>query len=267
MAYSNHVPEPLTPHVGAVLHGVTLTPDAPEHTIDAIREALAQHLVVVLPKQALDAVALRDAVARFGPLFLHHADEGVLFADGVPEVLEMRKEPDGTRLFGGSDWHADVTFRKPAGHLSFLHAKVVPPTGGDTAFTSTIAAFSALSERFKALLRTLDAVHSYSGPGTADHPQETAVHPLVRVHPDTGAEGMYFNRMFVTRFDGMTAEESQPLIDFLSTHMTRPEFTGRVGWREGQVTIWDNRFTLHYPINDFTGHHRLLLRCTTMETS
>ncbi|NIP82086.1 MAG: taurine dioxygenase, partial [Gemmatimonadetes bacterium] len=72
-------------------------------------------------------------------------------------------------------------------------------------------------------------------------------------------------RMFVTRFEGMTPEESRPLIDFLGGHMSRPEFTWRHRWRPGQVVIWDNRFTLHYPINDFTGHRRLLYRCSTVE--
>ncbi len=257
--------EPITPHVGAVLHGVTLGGDMAEHDLAAVREALARHLVVVVPEQELSAEALRDFTAQFGPLFLHHAGEGVLRVIGVPEVLEMRKEPDGKRLFGGSDWHADVTFRKPAGYLSVLHALIVPPVGGDTGFASTVAAFAALSPTMQDLLRSLKAVHSYDGPGRPDHPMETAVHPVVRRHPETGAEGLYVNRMFATRFEGMTEEESRPLIDFLDRHQSRPEFTCRISWRAGQVVMWDNRFTLHYPINDFSGQRRLLIRCTALE--
>lgn len=256
---------PITPHLGAVLRGVRLGPSPDDATVAAIREGLARHLVLVIEDQDLTARELRDCVARFGPLFVHHGDEGVLRADGLPEVLEMRKEPDGTRLFGGSDWHADVTFRKPGGHLSFLHAKILPPVGGDTAFASTIAAFEALSPGMQALLRRLSAVHSYDGPGRPDHPSQTAVHPVVRRHPDTGREGLFLNRMFATRFEGLGAAESRPLIEYLDRHASRPEFTCRVRWRPGQVTVWDNRFTLHYPINDFTGHRRLLLRCSTLE--
>ncbi len=257
--------KPITPHVGAVLSGVVLSNSPDEEALALVRTALAEHLVLVFEDQKLTPRDLRDFTARFGPLFHHHADEGVIRAQGVPEVLEMRKEPDGAKLFGGSDWHADVTFRKPAGYLSVLHALIVPPVGGDTAFASTIAAFQALSAGMKDLLRSLEAVHSYDGPGRPDREGQTAIHPVVRRHPETGAEGLYINRMFATRFVGMSEAESRPLIDFLDRHMTRAEFGCRVSWRAGQVVMWDNRFTLHYPINDFTGQRRLLIRCTALE--
>jgi len=256
---------PITPHIGAELEGLTLSASPDEETLAALRAALAKHLVLVIKDQDLTPAALRDFASHFGPPFLHHDDEGVIRADGVPEVLEMRKEPDGERLFGGSDWHADVTFRKPAGYLSVLHALIVPPVGGDTGFASTIAAFEALSPAMQGLLRELEAVHSYDGPGKPDREGQTAVHPVVRRHPETGAEGIYLNRMFATRFVGMSEEESGPLIDFLDRHITRPEFTCRLRWQPGQVVMWDNRFTLHYPINDFTVYRRLLIRCTAME--
>ena len=255
----------IAPAIGSVLHGVRLSERPDPCVISVIRAAIARRLVLVLHGQDLPAMALREFTSHLGPLFVHHDDDAVLHADGLPEVLEMRKEPDGERLFGGGGWHADVTFRKPAGHLSVLHARVIPPIGGDTGFASTIAAFEALSPGMRELLRTLKAVHSYDGPGRPDHTEETAIHPVVRVHPDTGAEGLYINRMFATRFHGMTEAESRPLVDFLDRHMTRPEFTCRIRWQPGQVVIWDNRFTLHYPINDFTGERRLLLRCTTLE--
>ena len=231
-----------------------------------IRDWLDEYLVVILRGQSLDARVQKDLVKQFGPLFVHHQDEGVLHVDGVPEVLEMRKEPDGTRLFGGSDWHADVTFRKPAGYLSCLHAKILPPLGGDTGFSSGIAAHAALSPGLQLFLGKLNAVHSYDGPNAPDHPTETAVHPVVRRHPVTGKLGLYLNRMFVKRFEGMTEAESRPLLEFLDGHMTRIEFTFRHRWQPGDLVFWDNRFTLHYPINDFTGHRRLLHRCTALES-
>lgn len=263
---SDHVTvEEITPHIGAVLRGLKLEGSPPDSTLQTLRSALHHHLVVVVEDQHLSPHELRTLASQFGPVHLHHDDVGVLRAEGVPEVLEMRKEVDGVKLFGGVDWHADVTFRKPAGYVSLLHALELPPVGGDTSFASTIAAFGALTDGMQALLRGLEAVHSYDGPGQPERADLTAIHPVVREHPATGAEGIYMNRMFVTRFVGMSEYESRPLIEFLDRHMTRVEFTCRVRWRPGQLVLWDNRFTLHYPIDDFTDHRRLLLRAVALE--
>ncbi|GAB5467339.1 MAG: TauD/TfdA family dioxygenase [Rhodospirillales bacterium] len=258
--------EPMTPRLGALVRGAHFDGAPNPETRAAVKALLDRHLVCVFADQSLDPAQLRDFTGAFGPIFLHHGDEGVLYAEGVPEVLEMRKEPDGKRLFGGSDWHADVTFQQPAGYLSILQAKIIPPLGGDTCFADTIAAFESLSPALQAQLRGLKALHSYYGPGGAEVPGLTALHPVVRRHPASGAEGLYLNRMFTTRFEGMTEAESRPLIHFLTERMASPEFTCRLRWHSGYLALWDNRFTLHYPINDFTGERRLLIRCTALES-
>ena len=97
--------------LGVYVNDFDIRPDQLESAAQRIRQWLDQYLVVVVRGQLLEATEQRDLVAHFGPLFYHHADEGVIHAQGLPEVLEMRKEADGARLFGGSDWHADVTFR------------------------------------------------------------------------------------------------------------------------------------------------------------
>lgn len=256
----------VSPVLGVYVEGLAVSAKNMAQSAAQIKTWLDRYLVVVLRGQALTPIQQRELVQHFGPLFLHHADAGVIYADGIPEVLEMRKEPDAARLFGGSDWHADVTFRKPAAYVSALQAKILPPLGGDTAFASTIAAYQTLSPGLQTMLAQLQAVHSYDGPEAPDHPTETAIHPVVREHPLSGQLGLYINRMFVKRFDGMTEAESRPLIDYLDRHMSRVEFTFRHRWREGDLVFWDNRFTLHYPINDFSGQRRLLWRCTALES-
>ncbi|MBX2868676.1 MAG: TauD/TfdA family dioxygenase [Acidiferrobacterales bacterium] len=255
---------PFNPVIGARVEGVSLSGQPAVEQLNLIQSALSEHLVLVFPDQNLDISGLADFTAHFGPIFMHHADDGVIYSDDSGKVLDMVKEADGARLFGGSDWHADVTFRNPEGFVSVLHAKELPPSGGDTLFSSTLAAYQTLSSGMQSMLAKLQGVHSYNGRGRPDHETETAVHPVVRAHPVRNQHGLYINRMFVTRFDGMSSEESEPLIDFLDQHMSRPEFTCRVSWEPGQVVMWDNRFTLHYPINDFTGHRRHLIRCTAM---
>tara|TARA_B100000676_G_scaffold306466_1_gene362755 strand:- start:2552 stop:3367 length:816 start_codon:yes stop_codon:yes gene_type:complete len=257
--------DPITPHLGAMITGVDFSRPLDTATHDAVLHAMADHLVLVAKEQNLMPEALRDLATSFGPAHLHHPDDGVIFADGMPEVLELRRSANGEDLFGGGGWHADVTFLKPAGYFSFLNAKVVPEVGGDTGFASTVTAFSTLSPAMQALLRDLKAVHSYDGPGRPEREGLTSVHPVVRRHPISSAEGLYLNTMFVTRFENMSVDESRPLIDFLDRHMTQLAFTCRVRWKPNQLVIWDNRFTLHLPCDDFTGQPRHMIRCATLE--
>jgi len=84
----------------------------------------------------------------------------------------------------------------------------------------------------------------------------------VRTHPETGAKSIYVSRLHTLRLDGFTEEESLPLIDFLERHCTQPEFTCRVRWEPGQLTIWDNRTTLHNAVNDYAGLRREMRRLT-----
>ena len=177
----------------------------------------------------------------------------------------MLREPHQTVMFGGENWHADVTWMKPSGYVSILHGLELPTVGGDTAFASTIAAFATLSDGLKTFLRTLNAVHSYHWYERREDPDYAAIQPVVRHHPATGREGLYVNRMFTNRFENMTAEESAPLLKQLFDHMVQHQFTCRFRWQQGGVILWDNRFTLHYPINDFTGQRRHMIRTTSLE--
>ncbi|MDG2482037.1 MAG: TauD/TfdA family dioxygenase [Alphaproteobacteria bacterium] len=256
---------PITPHLGAVVHGIDFAQPLSNHQHHWVLEAMAQHLVLVAKDQNISPLELRNLATGFGPAHLHHRDDSVVFAGGIQEVLELRREPADGHLFGGGGWHADVTFQKPAGYFSFLHSKIVPEVGGDTGYASTVAAFEALSPGMQALLRKLNAVHSYDGPHQPERQGLTAVHPVVRHHPVSGHEGLYLNTMFVTRFEGMTREESRPLIDQLERHMTRLDFTCRIRWKPGQLVIWDNRFTLHLPCDDFANEPRFMIRCATLE--
>jgi taurine dioxygenase len=89
-----------------------------------------------------------------------------------------------------------------------------------------------------------------------------ARHPIVRTHPATGRKSLYVSPIHTTCFDGLTEAESRPIIDFLVAHCLAPEFGCRVGWQPGQLTIWDNRTTLHCAINDYHGQRRHMQRLT-----
>ena len=255
-------PIPVTGALGAVLAGINLAdPDAA--AITDVKAALDRHLVVYVPDQDLDRFQLSALARNFSPPFLPPlVDNG--FGD-CKDVLELRREPGETTLFGGESWHAGITWLDPVGYISILHTKTLSPTGGDTAFASTISAFATLSDGMKELLRGLRAVHSYHWYERREDPDWRAVHPVVRRHRATGREGLYVNHMFTNRFEDMTVAESAPLLAWLCNHMEQYEFTCRFRWQPGGVILWDNRFTLHYPINDFSGQRRVTIRTSTVE--
>lgn len=254
---------PVTGALGAIAEGIDLS-TASADTLNELRSALDTHLVLYVTDQALDRFQLSRLGRHFGPPFRHPiVDNGF---DDCPEVLELLSEPGHAALFGGASWHADVSWMSPTGYVSILHGIEIPPVGGDTAFASTQAAFAALSDGLKDLLRRMEAVHTYAWYERREDADHTVTHPVVRRHPSTGREGLYVNRMFTCRFHDMTVAESAPLLDYLFDHMERHEFTCRFRWRPGGVILWDNRFTLHYPVNDFSGARRRMIRTTTLES-
>jgi taurine dioxygenase len=96
----------------------------------------------------------------------------------------------------------------------------------------------------------------------AEQATQDAVHPVIIRHPESGRKVLYVNRTFTTHFEGWTAEESKPLLEYLYAHGSRPEFQTRFQWRNGSIAIWDNRSTWHLAVNDYHGERRLMHRIT-----
>ena len=148
--------------------------------------------------------------------------------------------------------------------------------GGDTLFANQVMAWDALSEGLKKMLRDMKAISSSAkadvsksredrmanSPGAKANQVFEVAHPVVRTHPETGRKALYINIGHTARFEGWTEEESAPLLNFLHQHQIKAEFTCRFQWRVGSLALWDNRAALHYPINDYHGHRRIMHRIT-----
>ena len=260
--------------LGAEVSGIDLSGELDDHTIAAIRAGLLAHLVLVFRDQSLDPGSLAAFARRFGALNRHPYVKPL---DGHPDVFRIVKEPDDIHHFGNG-WHSDLSYAERPALATMLYATELPPYGGDTLFADMRAAYRALSEGMKRMLAGLVAVfsneHTY-GPDAARFRQgvkrmEVArqstitrvEHPVVRTHPETGVKALYLNPLHTVGLRDMTTEESQPLIDWLCRHAVRPEFQCRVRWRPGTLAFWDNRATLHYAVDDFAGHRRVMTRVT-----
>lgn len=260
--------------LGAELSGIDLSGPLSDGAIAAIRAALNEHQVIFFRDQSLTPQQQLAFGRRFGPLNIHPYVRGM---DDHPEVMEIIKEPTDKLNFGGG-WHSDMSFLETPSIGSILYAVETPAFGGDTLFASQAAAYDALSDGLKATLEGLKAVHSagkeYSAKGASAQKRASMqvaeaeglagefVHPVVKVHPETGRKALYVNPAFTMRFDGWTRRESRPLLDYLFEHSRQEAFTCRFSWRDGSVAFWDNRQVWHYALNDYPGQRRHMRRVT-----
>jgi len=264
---------PLAGALGAEIHGVDLRKGA---DWKKIHKAFLQYAVLVFRDQQLEPADIMKVGAHFGGPCHYPFVTGM---EGFPYIFEVVKEENETINFGGN-WHSDTTYLKQPPLATLLYAVETPSHGGDTLFTSTRAAYDALSEGLRKVLDGLTGVNSaglkHSGGRHALHKRVSAMkihdtdtaeqyeaeHPVVRTHPETGRKALYCSRSHTIRFKGMTEEESAPLLVFLSQFQTRPEFTCRVRWSPGTLTVWDNRCTQHNAVNDYHGQRRRMRRLT-----
>ncbi|HXU91507.1 MAG TPA: TauD/TfdA family dioxygenase [Methylomirabilota bacterium] len=262
---------PLSGALGAELRGVDLGANLDDATITAIRRALLDHCVIFFRDQEFDAEQHKALARRFGTIFIHPNYYGTQVD---PEVLEIRREPGDTKVVG-EDWHTDTTMMAEPPMGAILYALEVPPYGGDTLFANQYLAYETLSEGMKRLIGGLHAVHSdrmVAGPtvdntgrstkarADADWRETVNVHPVVRTHPETKRKLLYVNYSYTVGFEGMTEEESRPLLTYLMEHGNRPEFTCRFRWTKGAVAFWDNRCVKHLAVNDAQPFRRVMRR-------
>jgi len=263
--------EPVAGALGAEISGIDLARPLSEDTIAAIRRAWLDHLVIFFREQPLSPAQFLGFARCFGEPIEYPFVKGL---EDHPEIIPVLKLEHERVNFGGV-WHSDTAYLDVPPMASMLVAREIPPYGGDTLFANMYLAYETLSHGLKALLEGLSAINS-SAKADASRTREdrmkdsarevkkdyVAAHPVVRRHPETGRRALYVNVAHTVRFDGMTEEESRPLLDYLFRHQTRPELTCRFRWRPGSIAFWDNRCAQHNAINDYAGHRRLLHRIT-----
>lgn len=254
--------EPLTPVIGAEVHGVDLSQPLDDPTFDAVHQALLSHQVIFFRDQDLDLDQLERLGNRFGPPHIHPTIKCI---EGHPGVTRIHVDAD-SKIYDGRKWHSDVTCDPEPPMGSILHLNEVPASGGDTLFSCMYAAYQALSEPMKTWLSGLRAMHesehnlgAYFGAkaqGSRDGMFPGAAHPIVRTHPETGKKALFVNSAFTTRIVGLTPEESRALLELLYQHIAAPKFQCRFAWRKNSIAFWDNRCAQHMALWDYYPHTR-----------
>lgn len=265
---------PLGEALGTEALGVDLA-RLDDATFASIQEAFAAHPVLVFRDQHLGA----GDIARFGRRFGRpriHSLVGYRHAEH-PEVSWLRNVDDAGNVdwYGvkrATDWHTDSTYEEEPPLLAMLHALEVPSTKGGTMFADMCAAYDALTPAMKERLAGLTGLHGRTdGPAGArlydpdeemrrtDKKYEEQRRPAVVPHPVTGRPILFVNPMHVHGFDGMSRDESWPLIEELAAHATQERFTYYHSWRVGDLLIWDERATMHRGAGDYHPEERRVM--------
>jgi taurine dioxygenase len=254
---------PCTTHIGAEISGVDLSQPLGEFALRDIKAAMAQYQVIFFRDQELDHDAHEALGRQFGELITH---SGVAGIEGHPHIVAIHADAE-SKYVAGENWHSDLTCNEvpPMGSILYLHT--VPKTGGDTCWSSMYAAYDALSDRMKAYLDGLSAVHDgdpvyrplFNDP-TKRYPCST--HPIVRTHPVTGRKCLFVNQSYTTHIVGVSKEESRAVLGFLFNHITNPNFQVRFRWTPKAIAFWDNRCTQHLAVWDYFPQTRSGFRVT-----
>ena len=261
--------------------------DLAQATIDALWRLLGERGILLFRNQHLDHAQHLAFTRRFGPLAKtgllgSHAPEGYPDLFRVTNMMSNGKRSETENA--AQQWHSDQSFLPVPARASLLRCVHAPQWGGDTMFANMVQAYEALSEGLKATLEPLRGVHTLfstraqrlSGrkPFSSVSAEEMKrmaghSHPVLRTHSDTGRKALYVSEQMVDNFEGWTAEDSAPLLEYLFALSVRPAHTYRHRWQPGDMIMWDNRCTMHYaPIDyhfaalDRPENHRLMFRST-----
>jgi len=252
---------PLSGSIGAQVTGLDVR-QVTEADMASLNAAFAENLVLIFPGQALDPLELRAFSERWGRV----SETPMLrYMEGHPGVLQLYNMGKAESIT--ENWHSDSTFvpRPPA--MTILCAQILPAAGGDTMWCNQYLAYERLSEGLKRLLEGVRIV--FRGTRIARVLNEageppSALHPVVRTHPVTGRKSLFVGNPGQTamHFEGMTVEESLPLLTYLYQVSALPDLVYRHHWSPGDLVMWDNRCTMHYAVHDYGEATRVLIRCT-----
>ena len=265
---------PLSDAIGAAITDVDLSEEADAETVAAIKQAWLDNIIIVFPGQDITDDEQEIFCRNFGELELVRTTTSIdkdhpsimmitnVKDSGKPTALE-----DGEMMF-----HYDQCYYEQPSMGSTLYAIEIPDEGGNTLFASCIKAYDALSDDWKQRIEGLRALNYYDyarnptmrpDDVNPDVPQWT--HPVVRVHPETGKKAIYVNRLMSILIEGLSAEESDEILNFLFDHIEKPEFVYEHVWTVGDMMMWDNRCSVHARTYFSPKKRRMMRRVTVRD--
>jgi taurine dioxygenase len=257
--------------------GADLSESITGETARTLQDAARDHPVLVMRTDGLTTAQLLALAGVFGEPQVQLLEEYRSSAHAAVSVISSDQTDargDGRRIVFGGAWHTDDSYLAVPAKATMLYAEVIPPTGGDTLFADTTAAYEALDTDTRADLDGMRAIHKYLSRrnvnvvptrSASEEAQTPAVdHPVVRTDRATGRRSLYLNPNRMESVVGLTDEASDSLLDRLIEHAVQDRFVFRHVWQPHDVVLWDNGRSMHRATADYGDArremHRILLR-------
>ena len=263
----------LTPHIGAEVTGIDLRAPVDAETRRRLNQAVVENVALVIRDQNFTPEQYLAAVSLFGePMEQHFTQYALPGCPLVHEVSNRQQDKSGKRVMHGAGWHTDHTNHVRPPKYTCLYAVALPSSGGDTAVVNMRAGYEALPDAIRDKIQGMKTVNVFQGSASARYSGQSAdaqaertpepvLQPLVRTNPENGAKALYFHPVKTENIVGMSAEESQALLNDLLERSVQPDFIYRHKWRKGDMLLWDNRAAMHRAYFDYDpGEYRLLYR-------
>jgi taurine dioxygenase len=270
--FSNFRVQPVTAALGAEILDLDLNAPLADETQAQLRAALLEHLVLFFRDQHIDDEHHLALARCFGEPEVHPIRGALGDANPLHDIVDS---PDSKPDRAG--WHTDVTYMERPPAAAVLRCERTPEYGGDTAWANMFLAYDKLSQAMKVYLADLRGFHATDAafldyierhlPEDACRKVMAAVgtgssHPIVRTHPESGRKALFVDRSFMREIEGLEAEESRFVHEFLASRVADISIQCRFQWTRGAVAVWDERATQHAGAADHQGSHRVLRRCT-----
>lgn len=245
--------EPLDASFGALVTGLHLA-SIDDATFDALYSTWLDYGLLVFPGQFLTNEEQVAFAERFGELEFPLA--AITNVDKEGNTHHDPREDWVKGLKGNEGWHCDSTYMPVLAKGAVFTAHTVPSAGGQTGWADMRAAYDALDDATRLRIQDLKAYHSlwYSqsklghkpkaGSSYGYHEMDPPLRPLVKVHPETGRKSLLIGR-HAYGIPGLTASESEALLDDLVDFACRAPRVYHHDWVPGDAVLWDNRRLLH----------------------
>lgn len=269
--YSRIEVRPIPGPVGAeVFCGDVRKLDA--EAIVEIQQAWLDHLALVFHGQKLNDDELTEFARIFGAPEKAPPPADVMKARGrdneyIAVISNVVENGVAIGSLGNDEavWHTDMSYNSTPPAASLLHALEVSAAGGETGISNMYQALAELPEDLVKQVAGLTIYNdgSYNSAGQKRPNTESASHPIIRTHPDTGLNALYLGRRPRARINELSPEESEKLLNRLWTHATQEKFSWHHSWKVGDILIWDNRCTMHHRNAFDSSERRIMHRAQT----